>query len=67
MNVKIVDVPQSEWTRCARVAAQFLEDYPDKPIGAYHGCVYFNEVLPVPALYVYKTKTCVVVRNSNAA
>ena len=64
-DVIIRGVPESEWARCARVAKQFLEEYPDKKEGIYHGCVYFNEALPVPGLYVYKTKTSVIVRNTN--
>ncbi|UFS83166.1 hypothetical protein LPB79_13010 [Rhizobium sp. T136] len=64
LSLKIVGLPRNEWFRAHRVANHFVEEYPDR-IGMRHGCVYspaFGDYGPV---YVYRTKTQVVVRASS--
>jgi len=62
LSIKIVGLPEEEWGRAGRLAGQFLKEFPER-IGAYHGCIYSNSV--GPDLYVYKTKTLIVVRKTN--
>lgn len=64
--LKIYDMPMSEWGRAHIVARQFLKDYPDR-IGMRNGCVYSQTICDSVPLYVYRTKSCVVVRGSKGA
>lgn len=63
VGLKIYDMPMSEWARAHIVAKQFLADYPNR-IGMRDGCVYSQNVAGSIPLYVYRTKSCVVVRGS---
>jgi hypothetical protein len=63
LALKVVGLPRSEWFRAHRAANHFADEYPDR-IGVRHGCVYspaFGDYRPI---YVYRTKTCIVVRAS---
>jgi len=53
----------SEWIRGPMVAKQFLKDYPER-IGVRNGCSYVQNEDYDNALYVYRTKTSVVVRGT---
>ena len=61
LQLKIYGVAQSQWCRCASVSSQYLREYPDR-MGIRHGCVYVQEGVDGLALYVYRTKTMVIVR-----
>lgn len=54
---------QSEWIRGPIVANQFLKDYPDRE-GIRNGVTYVKNEEYDKSLYVYRTKTTVVVRGS---
>lgn len=62
--LKIYDVPISQWDRCQRAAKQFLEEYPDR-LGFINGCCYSGPTEGWPTIYVYRTKTMIVVRGTN--
>lgn len=61
--LKVSGVPATEWPRCQKVARQFLDEFPDR-MGIRDGCVYHVPGTDWPDLYVYRTKTAVVVRGS---
>jgi len=63
LQLKIYDMPMSEWIRGPMVAKQFLKDHPDK-LGIRDGCSYVQNEDYDNALYVYRTKTSVVVRGT---
>jgi len=63
LQLKIYDMPMSEWIRGPMVAKQFLKDYPER-IGVRNGCSYVQNEDYDNALYVYRTKTSVVVRGT---
>ncbi|RVH87771.1 hypothetical protein CN204_04375 [Sinorhizobium meliloti] len=63
ITLKVVNLPRNEWLRAHRAAAQFLNDYPDR-IGMRNGVIYSRTVGPELPIYVYRTKTEVVVRGS---
>jgi len=60
LNLKTRNLPKSEWIRAPVTAKQFLKDYPDR-YGVRNGVVYVQNEEYDRALYVYRTKTCVVV------
>jgi hypothetical protein len=63
LALKVVGLPRSEWFRAHQAANSFIEQFPDR-IGMRHGCVYspaFGDYRPI---YVYRTKTSIVVRAS---
>ena len=62
--LKIYGVPISQWNRCQRAAKQFLEEYPDR-LGFINGAVYVSQNNDWPNIYVYRTKTMIVVRGTN--
>lgn len=61
LALKIYNVPRSEWSRCERVARQYLAEYPDR-IGWRDFAAYFERGCTSGGLIVYRTKTMVVVR-----
>lgn len=63
MILKIYDMDQTEWIRGLVLAKQFLKDFPDNE-GIRNGVVYVQNEEHDKALYVYRTKTTVVVRGS---
>lgn len=63
VTLKVSGVPAAEWFRCQKVARQFLDEFPDR-MGIRNGCVYHAPGTDWPGLYVYRTKTAVVVRGS---
>lgn len=63
MILKVYDIDQSEWIRGPVLAKQFLKDFPDNE-GIRNGVVYVQSEEYDKALYVYRTKTTVVVRGS---
>jgi hypothetical protein len=64
MSIKIVDLDPEQWTRAVGIARLFLERHPNRKLGIYNGVVYSNNA--DPDVYVYRTKTQVVVRKTNA-
>lgn len=64
LALKVSNLPTKEWHRAHRCAIQFLIDYP-KRRGVRNGCVYANAVYD--PLYVYRTKTQIVVRGTGRA
>lgn len=64
MQVKIVDVDQSDWYSALGVANRFLRDYPNRPIGFHNLVVYFASPNEDETFIVYKTKTSIVVRGT---
>ena len=63
IGLKVYGVDPSEWIRCQKVARQFLDDFPER-MGIRDGCLYHVPGMDWPSLYVYRTKTTVVVRGS---
>ena len=63
LQLKIYDMPMSDWIRGPMVAKQYLKDYP-KRMGIRDGCIYVQNEDYENALYVYRTKTSVVVRGT---
>jgi len=61
VTLKVSGLPIGEWSRAHAVAAQFLANYPAKR-GFRNGCVYSRDGWQ--PLYVYRTKTQVVVRGT---
>ncbi len=61
LTLKVTGLSQIEWSRAPVVARLFLEEYPDK-FGFHNPVVYVRE--GNDALYVYRTKTSVVVRGT---
>lgn len=59
--LKVSGVGAEEWPRCQKVARQFMEEFPER-MGIRDGCLYHNPGSDWPSLYVYRTKTAVVVR-----
>lgn len=66
MIIKIRDLGEEQWSRAARLASQFLKEFPEK-FGIRDGCIYATLRSEDPALYVYKTKTQIVVRPTKNA
>lgn len=58
--LKLVGVPQGEWTRAARLATLHIREYPKRPDGVRWGVVYTREQFST--LYIYTTKAAVVVK-----
>ena len=61
LQLKIYNVAQSEWCRCASAAIKYLREFPNRT-GIRNGCVYVQDGVDGSALYVYRTKTMVIVR-----
>lgn len=63
LELKIVGVVNNyyAWERAVRLANSFVQDYPDR-MGIRDGVGYHNPVFDDKPLYVYRTKTQIVVR-----
>ena len=58
--IKLVDVREFDMSRAAHLAIHFARQYPDR-MGARNGVVFSNTDHSNP-LYIYRTKTQIVVR-----
>lgn len=58
--IKLVDVKEHDLSRAEHMAVAFVRQYPDR-IGFRNGVVFSNADLSCP-LYIYRTKTQIVVR-----
>lgn len=63
LSLKVSNLPMEEWHRAHRCAMQYLRDFPNRR-GIRDGCVYTNQGFPSQPIYVYRTKTQIVVRGS---
>jgi hypothetical protein len=63
LDLKIVGINNSyySWERAVRAANTFIQKYPDR-IGVRNGVGYYNPVLDNKPLYVYRTKSSIMVR-----
>lgn len=59
MKLVCRDLPVEDWPSAARLAQQFLKEYPDR-IGFSNFVYYHGEGLP--GRIVYRTKTSIIVR-----
>lgn len=60
-SVKLVNIPIEMWASAIMTAAQFSKDYPNR-IGIRDGVIYTTLNPTDPTIYVYRTKTQIVVR-----
>lgn len=58
--IKLVDVPEHDLSRAASLAVHFARQFPDH-FGSYHGVTFTTDGFKNP-LYIYRTKTQIVVR-----
>ncbi|MBB6299929.1 hypothetical protein [Rhizobium leucaenae] len=63
MDLKLVNVPASEWQHALHIAGQFRGKYgPDEHTGVRRGVAFVDLMGRDPNFYVYYTKTAIVVR-----
>lgn len=59
MKLIVRDIPPEDWLSAARLAQQFMKEYPDR-MGFSNFVYYHAEGLP--GRIVYRTKTSIIVR-----
>jgi hypothetical protein len=58
--MKLIVRKTDDWVTAVMIAKKFLQEYPDRRVGFYHGVLYYSGGFGKP-YYVYKTKTATVV------
>jgi hypothetical protein len=62
MKLIIRDVPEEHWGRAINCAKQYMRDYPDRM--GFHQFALYGLRENDPMLFVYRTKTSIIVRGS---